>query len=66
MFLQGLQAGDRRPAGTGDLILEHAGVLLVVSTISAAPSTVCAASAVATSRGRPMRTPPSLRASIIT
>ena len=54
------------PPGLATRSLSTPGCSPVSSTISAPPSTVCAASCVAMPRGRPIRTPPSLRASIIT
>ena len=56
--LQGLQAGDGRPAGTGHAVLQHApDARRWPAPSRPRPSTVCAARAVATARGRPMRTP---------
>ena len=60
-LLQRRQPGDRRPPGLATLSFNTAGCSPVVSTISAAPLTVWAARARATSRARPIRTPPSLR-----
>src|SRR5438105_1593187 len=54
------------PPGLATMSLSTPGCDPVSSTILAAPRTVCAASAVATSRGKPTRTPPSLSASIMT
>ena len=53
------------PPGLVTWSLSTPGCRPVSSTIRAAPRTVCAASIVAMSRGRPTRTPPSERASII-
>src|SRR5262249_13433368 len=47
------------PAGLATMSLSWAGCMLVSSSIWAAPSSVWAASVVARSRGKPMRTPPS-------
>ena len=66
LALERLDAGDRRAAGRGDLILELARVLPVSSTIAAAPFIVCAASVSAVGRGSPARTPASASASIMT
>ena len=54
------------PPGLATMSLSAPGCSRVSSTILADPSTVCAARMLATSRGSPMRTPPSLSASIIT
>src|SRR5579884_2579474 len=53
------------PPGLATASFSAPGCCPVSSTIRAEPSTVCAASAVATSRGKPTRTPPSDRASIM-
>ena len=62
---ESMEPGDRRAAGRSHLVLEHAGCSPVSRTIRAAPSTVCDARSVATSRGNPARTPPSDSASIM-
>ena len=53
------------PAGVVTWSFNMAGCSPVMSTLRAAPSTVWAASSVATSRGRPSLSPPSARDSII-
>ncbi len=61
---QFVQAFDRRAAGADDLIFQCTGMLASFETIFAPPRTVCAASVVTTSRGKPATTPPSLEASM--
>ena len=61
-----MQAGDGGAGGAGDHVFELARMQAGFEQHLAEPSSVCAASSVARSRGNPMRTPPSESASIMT